>query len=450
MGYGELSNTQETMVMPLLQMKNIRGKPYITVSAKGMVNGLSNIPNDGADFGPDTTKGATAPGQYGSPYTETAAAQEAVNYAFIEYSNIFPNSGGPVVRLLEGVFDTNADITIPTTTYNGMLTIQGAGFENTYIQPGEGINCFDLTSWGGNVVFKGFSFRNQWGGTSGTSNGTVPSSFVKSLNTSSNGAFFVFENITFRIVDTTISNAALWTQNILYIFFNRSAIAVPPADGYAFNITSGDYVGFDTCQFDYSSGSITVPTIAIKNSTGYPNITAVDSSSILMDGYFSGGITLSGTTNILEIRGTANLFGDFITMESGAVLYYLDISHLRIIVQSSSITSLINIPPLKVNTNGTAIAFAGGVTPFALPSSQRVTTPSVPASGTAQENTNTFDVDVYIYGGTVTEIEIVSGPNTYVVLSNSTGLALSGQLFPLKQGDTITLTYTSAPTWVWR
>ena len=84
MSYGEISNTQETMVMPLLQMKNIRGKPYITVSAKGMINGLSNIPNDGADFGPDTTLGATAPGQYGSPYTETTGWAEAVAEALFK------------------------------------------------------------------------------------------------------------------------------------------------------------------------------------------------------------------------------------------------------------------------------------------------------------------------------------------------------------------------------
>ena len=49
----------------------LQGKPYTNVSSKGIVNGLSNIPNDGADFGPDTTKGATAVGQYGSPYTQT-------------------------------------------------------------------------------------------------------------------------------------------------------------------------------------------------------------------------------------------------------------------------------------------------------------------------------------------------------------------------------------------
>ncbi|MCL5439361.1 MAG: hypothetical protein M1595_00425, partial [Candidatus Thermoplasmatota archaeon] len=81
MDSGSLSDTQRTMVLPLLQEKNIIGKPSILVSSKGIVNGLSNIPNDGADFGPDTTLGATAPGQYGGTYTETSGIQEAWNYA---------------------------------------------------------------------------------------------------------------------------------------------------------------------------------------------------------------------------------------------------------------------------------------------------------------------------------------------------------------------------------
>jgi len=45
-----------------------------------MSNGLSNTPNDGADFGPDTLYGATAPGQYGPPYSHTSGIQEAYNY----------------------------------------------------------------------------------------------------------------------------------------------------------------------------------------------------------------------------------------------------------------------------------------------------------------------------------------------------------------------------------
>ena len=108
MGYGELSNTQETMVMPLLQMKNIRGRPYITVSAKGMVNGLSNIPNDGADFGPDTTNGATAPGQYGSPYTETTGIQDAIEWQ--------KSNPGNKIMLFADTYECSVGLTVYSKT----------------------------------------------------------------------------------------------------------------------------------------------------------------------------------------------------------------------------------------------------------------------------------------------------------------------------------------------
>ena len=60
--------------------KSINGKPSITVSAKGRSNGLSTKINDGADFGPDTTLGATSPSQTGPPYTQTNGIQEAIYY----------------------------------------------------------------------------------------------------------------------------------------------------------------------------------------------------------------------------------------------------------------------------------------------------------------------------------------------------------------------------------
>ncbi|MEM3862392.1 MAG: hypothetical protein QW203_07940, partial [Thermoplasmatales archaeon] len=66
--------------IPSPEWSVLSGKPYITVSAKGISNGLSNIPNDGADFGPDTLLGASSPNQYGPPYTQTSGIQEAINY----------------------------------------------------------------------------------------------------------------------------------------------------------------------------------------------------------------------------------------------------------------------------------------------------------------------------------------------------------------------------------
>ena len=117
MDEGSLSDTQRTMVLPLLQETNIRGKPYVTVSSKGIVNGLSRYPNDGADFGPDTTLGATSPTQTGNPYTQTGGIQEAINYAnsFINYQF---GSGSTAIYaaticLESGFYNINNTITVP-------------------------------------------------------------------------------------------------------------------------------------------------------------------------------------------------------------------------------------------------------------------------------------------------------------------------------------------------
>jgi hypothetical protein len=77
------------------------------------------------------------------------------------------------------------------------------------------------------------------------------------------------------------------------------------------------------------------------------------------------------------------------------------------------------------------------------------TTPAVPSTGTPQQNTNQFPVEVALYGGTVTEIQITRNGTLYTVFSTATGIALAGQGYRLDPGDSITVTYTAAPTWIW-
>ena len=80
-----------------------------------------------------------------------------------------------------------------------------------------------------------------------------------------------------------------------------------------------------------------------------------------------------------------------------------------------------------------------------------VITPTVPASATAYTNSFFEAVRVYAYGGAVTEVQITRANNgtTYTVFSASTATALSGQPYDLGNGDSITITYTTAPTWEW-
>ncbi|MFP3257140.1 MAG: hypothetical protein RXO36_05025 [Candidatus Nanopusillus acidilobi] len=98
--------------------KNIRGKPYITVSAKGISNGLSDIPNDGADFGPDT------------PGTQTSGIQEAINYAM----QFAPNT--PEIHLTSGKFTVNQGIVFPSTPYPPAIIGRDSGLYSTYIISG--------------------------------------------------------------------------------------------------------------------------------------------------------------------------------------------------------------------------------------------------------------------------------------------------------------------------
>ena len=65
--------------------------------------------------------------------------------------------------------------------------------------------------------------------------------------------------------------------------------------------------------------------------------------------------------------------------------------------------------------------------------------PAIPASGTAYKNTLGYNCVVDIGGGTVSAIAI-----------NSETMSVTNGSFILRDTDTITLTYTVAPTWTWR
>jgi hypothetical protein len=67
-----------------------------------------------------------------------------------------------------------------------------------------------------------------------------------------------------------------------------------------------------------------------------------------------------------------------------------------------------------------------------------VTSPSIPSSTTALVNPFNVDASVMVSGGTVSAIAIGG---------TSTGLT-SGQFF-IPAGQSITLTYSAAPSWTW-
>ena len=67
-----------------------------------------------------------------------------------------------------------------------------------------------------------------------------------------------------------------------------------------------------------------------------------------------------------------------------------------------------------------------------------ITTPAVPASNAAEFNNNLRPVTVYIRGGTVTNITVAG-----------TALGVTSGTFRVIPGDSISITYSVAPTWFW-
>jgi len=78
-----------------------------------------------------------------------------------------------------------------------------------------------------------------------------------------------------------------------------------------------------------------------------------------------------------------------------------------------------------------------------------VSTPSVPSSGTAQSNTYPYPIDVYISGGSATAVQVTRQGSTYTVWSSSTATAIPPLLVRLEPGDSIAITYSTAPSWTW-
>jgi hypothetical protein len=83
--------------------ENITGKPFITVSSKGLANGQSEYFNDGADFGPDSL-------QADGSLTQTCGIREAINYAV--------NNSPAEIHLSAGVFNISA----PFVNYSNTST----------------------------------------------------------------------------------------------------------------------------------------------------------------------------------------------------------------------------------------------------------------------------------------------------------------------------------------
>ena len=438
---------------------NINGKPYITVSAKGISNGLSTKPNDGADFGPDTTLGATSPNQIGPPYSETVGNQEAINYGIANNRKVKVLAGrykftGPNPSPSLG--SNFVFLTIPSTGAYG-IDIKGEADTNLgYLGDNQYGVIWDLTS------LPSPSTNNSWYAF-GYENATPNNQGFISLK---NATILTPQNVGFVFGDTcdssiyenifgmasataTLSNCNGFTiDGWGNINWSNNLVAENVYNGYYIihsHLVAGTLHAFN-CQYALGLSVVTnddtLGPVILKLNTGNCG-TQIQA--------------MPGGTPLTSAKAHIVLINDFTTPYNSSIpsgtdfvdpsnLLSIDIDTFNHMNQETSGATYNALIPtynggqfIRVHN----IMGATGKLYFA------PTTPAVPASATAQQNTNPYPVNVYLYGGTVTEIQITKNGTAYTVFSNATGLALSGQVYKLNPSDSITLTYTTAPTWEW-
>lgn len=294
----------------------IRGKPYITVSAKGLKNGLSDIENDGADFGPDSYIN----GDPNQGLTQTSGIQEAVNYSYVSQSG----ASQPVMLLGRGIqFTVSATINMPyTAAIGGQLpNIYGSDRRATYV----------VFTGGDGIVY--------------------PSTYNEDLE---------------------MWNVELSNQGATNIFTYQG--------------NNGD-IHFWACNFSGSAGF-----------TGVFNITGTNAQIFFMDSYLQGDVGASFGNNRVFFIGGRWASGTVSTSSIGWVFAFHMFSFN---------------PTIQAGSNVYSRYVYNSVDQLPTPT----LTPNPPVSGTAYQNTNPYDILIYLpvytsTSGTAGNIKASIGPTS--------------------------------------
>ena len=431
----------------------------VNVTPKGIVNGLSVLPNDGkGGFGPDTTKGATAPGQYGGTYTETVGIMEAWNYAVssnIETIELSPGTYTVTSQILTYNYSNNG---VESLNYNilslhgnnaviqlNLSSVLSSNPDLFYLQPSKSYSkveidglIFDYSIQSTSVVLGLFGSRLTTGAVVDIHDNFI----LGSTSVGSNGLIYTaspFETI------SSYSDTAAYQHIHNNVLVNCKGDI---ADIGGAN-TEINHNVFWNCIDSQVATNYNVQNLSIHDNLWYyTSSTAPPSGTTPISFSFQEKDSLQTIISVHDniaygTNGFIRIFDDNSGL-TGNVLSHVRIENNEYYAYDNDSSTY----PF-INENDTTASIEDLVYNHNLGYSPAPTTPSVPSSGTAQENTNPYAVDVYVYGGDVTEIQITKGGTAYTVFSVSTAIAMSGQAYKLNSGDSITVTYSTAPTWEW-
>jgi len=439
----------------------LKGKPYITVSARGISNGKSTIINDGADFGPDTMLGATSKDQYGPPYTQTTGIQEAWNYAFASATTNYPNQNNikpgaywmKPILLLDGLFIVNQKVFLSPAVPIANPKMIGSGMMSTYIFWDFNDNCIEIDHTNGNIISSNIEIgymQPQAGSNVGAGTAFFAANYVSGdpsyqHNTfqsydmdfadafSGNAMFSLtgFQKIILYNPQTYAGGVygALYTENTDYVSVLGGFMYGNPYNFYANNVQSiviygthnaGSAGVLSNVEYLYIDHHNLYVPFQINGPVQYMHIAELNS------GY---------TVNLLNTQGSSSVSIQKLKID------YLNVYNASLTLSASNLITINDIETDTFNVASGAAIYGQWV--------NSPTTPTVPASGTAVTNTNLYPVLVYVNGGAITNItrKTITG-TSYTVYSNSTASAVYIPV-RLENGDSITITYTTAPTWTW-
>jgi len=476
----------------------IKNLGYITVSAKGISNGLSGIPNDGADFGPDT------PNSTGTGLTQTSGIQEALYYA--------KNNGYKEVKLTEGVFTINQGVTL-------LLPWLGSVQNGTNY----GMNFTGSGRHATRIIQENYETQSQ----------SVPLIAWEDPDTQ-----YMTDNLpSYYPGQSEQHNNDLWYISDMSIYGN----VVTPSSGYALGISVVNLAQSENSERNYLT-RVDITNIATPSSYGVsacldmsgnedsaienctlvsPNSTPIiwlapygsfavkhsqfgaDTIGAMYSGYLYSQDNVYWTLLIINYYSSIGstflnellLLGDYgihaftynnypISTAQGYSVHNLTIRGIGLqtfsgnpvtgygytITDNTGENKIIRAEFDGNYINGQSYSWPSG----AIGNNTNVgsyakfnfydainiivpnfSTPSVPASGTAVSNPYQVPVDVYLNGGDVTEIVVTSFNSNswanvnYTAFSSSTAVSLNGLKITLKPYDSVTLTYSTAPTWTW-
>ena len=420
--------------------RNITGKPYITVSSKGLANGLSEYFNDGADFGPDSL-------QADGTLTETAGIQEAINYLV--------SIGGGKIHLATGTFNVGGSF---DSVSNALITIPYADNGITIEIEGSGMPFYSSTS--GTQIANGTRIVPTVSAPASTSSNNFPlppSIFaVAPSGTTANLVIFHIHDLgfmppsnpTLTMINAYYAKSFIHGNILISPVRNSSGNYIQPTNQNAMGIiTTGSAEGSST---SYSYGVIDIAGMYVGYYMGpMSNIGKIYLNQNYCD--ISGSISQHGT--MIEYLGTdfstymigcpvypltntySNISGTFGIGGTGLTILNWEISYpptgnwystTNLIVNNSTYPSRIRVLNIDiVNNSGSAlsdfwslVSSPAGYISLKIPTTQVPTlSTNPPVSGTVYQNTNPYaiEIDLPVYAttaGTAGYVTVAKGASS--------------------------------------